>query len=79
MRWVHLDASWEVCEARDAKELYRKASRGELPVPIRGRFDPPCAGEVDLLLETGTEPIGESHRRLMEYCLCCLREIRREG
>jgi adenylylsulfate kinase len=79
LRWVHLDASWEVCEARDAKALYRKASRGELPVPIRGRFDLPCPGEVDLLLETGTEPIGESHRRLVEYCLRCLQEIRREG
>jgi len=73
LRWVHLNASWEVCEARDVKGLYQVAARGELPVPVRGRFDQPGPDELDLLLETGTEPVGESHRRLLEYCL---REIR---
>lgn len=73
LRWVHLDASWEVCEARDVKGLYRKGASGELAVPVLGRFVQPGPGEVDLLLETGVEPVGESHRRLVEYCL---REIR---
>lgn len=76
LRWVHLDASWEVCEARDVKGLYRKGESGELSVPIRGRFDQPGPGEVDLLLKSGVETVGESHRRLVEYCL---REIRGGG
>lgn len=74
LRWVHLDASWEVCEARDVKGLYRKGASGELKVPVRGRFDPPRPVEMDLLLATGAEQVEESHRRLLEFCV---REIRR--
>jgi adenylyl-sulfate kinase len=52
---IFVDASLEVCEARDPKGLYRKARAGQLPnfTGIGSRYEPPSAPELRL-------PAGEA-------------------
>lgn len=53
---IFVDASLEVCEARDPKGLYRKARAGQLPnfTGIGSRYEPP--GTPELRLPAGDAP-----------------------
>jgi adenylylsulfate kinase len=54
---VHLDASLEVCAARDVKGLYARAAAGQLPgfTGVSAPYEAPAA--PDLELHTGAESI----------------------
>lgn len=65
---IFVDASLEVCEARDPKGLYRKARAGELPnfTGIGSRYEPPSTPELRL-------PAGEAPpERLAEQVMALL-------
>lgn len=53
LRWAYLDASWEVCQRRDPKGLFRRATAGGLAAPLAIPFDEPSLGEADVVLPTG--------------------------
>ncbi|WP_413042843.1 adenylyl-sulfate kinase [Pseudomonas sp. YJ42] len=66
---IFVDASLEICEARDPKGLYRKARAGQLPnfTGIDSRYEPPSAPELRL-------PAGEaSPEVLAEQVMALLR------
>lgn len=68
-REVHVHAALEVCESRDPKGLYRKARAGGLR-EFTGIDAPYEAPEVaDLRIDTGSEPVTESLRKLVGYVL----------
>ena len=50
---IHIDASLEVCEARDPKGLYARARKGEIAnfTGISSPYEPPVSPE--LRLDTG--------------------------
>jgi len=57
---VHLSASVEVCEQRDAKGLYAKARAGQIPefTGISAPYEPPLA--PDLAIDTGVTDVEQS-------------------
>jgi bifunctional enzyme CysN/CysC len=64
---IHLDASLEVCERRDAKGLYARARRGEI-AEFTGISAPYEAPEhPELVLHTGRESVDTCLSQLMEY------------
>jgi adenylyl-sulfate kinase len=64
---VWLSATLAVCEARDAKGLYARARRGELPefTGVSAPYEPPPAPDLDL--DTGTLGIEQSLELLLRY------------
>ena len=62
---VHLGASVEECEARDAKGLYKKARAGQIPefTGISAPYEAPLKPE--LVLKCGAETLEESTRRVL--------------
>jgi adenylylsulfate kinase len=63
---VHLAATLEACEARDAKGLYRKAREGRIPefTGISAPYEAP--EKAELVLDTGTETLEQSTRRVLD-------------
>lgn len=66
---IYVNASLEVCEARDTKGLYARARKGEIKdfTGINSPFDAP--DEVDLELRTDQMGIEETVGHLLEYVL----------
>ncbi|CAH1527774.1 adenylyl-sulfate kinase [Vibrio rotiferianus] len=67
---VFVNASLEVCEDRDPKDLYKKARAGEIPnfTGIDSEYQAPANPEIDL-------PAGEkSVEELVELCLIDLKQ-----
>lgn len=64
---VHVAATLEQCEARDVKGLYAEARAGKRPgfTGIDDPYEPPLSPEI--LLETGTEDLAASVRRVLDY------------
>ncbi|CAE6708398.1 putative adenylyl-sulfate kinase [Paraburkholderia domus] len=64
---VFVNAPLMVCEARDAKGLYARARRGEIPhfTGISGPFDVPL--DPDVMIETDRVPIDEAVGRLLAH------------
>jgi bifunctional enzyme CysN/CysC len=64
---IYIAAPLEVCEARDAKGLYRKARAGEIVefTGVSAPYEPPPAPE--LVLATGEETVAQSLARLVFY------------
>jgi adenylylsulfate kinase len=60
------DTPIEVCEQRDTKGLYKKARAGEIPefTGISAPYEAPL--QAELVLQTGTEKLEESTRRVLE-------------
>ena len=63
---VYLSASLEVCESRDAKGLYSKARRGELPnfTGINAAYEIPA--QADLVLDTDSFSIDKAVEVIIE-------------
>lgn len=68
---IFVDASLEVCEARDPKGLYRKARTGQLPnfTGIGSRYEPPSAPELRL-------PAGEAPPEVLAEQVMALLQAR---
>jgi adenylylsulfate kinase len=64
---VFVKAPLQVCEARDAKGLYARARRGEIPhfTGISGPFEAPLTSDV--VIETDRMPVDESVDRLLAH------------
>jgi bifunctional enzyme CysN/CysC len=64
---VYINAPLEVCEARDAKGLYRKARAGELKefTGISAPYEPPLAPELDI--RTGERTVEVCVAELFQY------------
>ncbi len=64
---IYVAAPLAVCEARDAKGLYRKARAGEIAefTGISAPYEPPTAPE--LVLDTGQQTVEQSLARLVFY------------
>jgi bifunctional enzyme CysN/CysC len=64
---VYINASLEVCEARDTKGLYRKARAGELKefTGISAPYESPGAPEVEI--RTGEHTVQECVTQLLRY------------
>jgi len=64
---VHVAAPLEVCEARDAKGLYRRARAGEIEefTGISAPYEPPVAAE--LVLDTATRSVEACVADLLAY------------
>lgn len=64
---VYLSTSLADCEGRDAKGLYTKARRGEIPefTGISAPYEAPPAAE--LTIDTGAESLDESLTKLTDY------------
>ena len=64
---IYLNAPLEICEARDAKGLYRKARAGQIKefTGISAPYEPPPSPE--LVLETGQEAPAQSLETLLAY------------
>jgi adenylyl-sulfate kinase len=62
---VHLDAPLDVCEARDPKQLYRKARAGEIEgfTGVDAPYEAPEGAE--LVLRTGETSVEESVERIL--------------
>ena len=64
---IYLSTSLEACEERDAKGLYAKARRGEIPefTGISAPYEVPEAAEM--VIDTAAEPPDRSVARLAAY------------
>lgn len=64
---VFVNAPLNVCEARDAKGLYARARRGEIPhfTGISGPFEAPLASDV--VIESDRMPVDESVGRVLAH------------
>jgi bifunctional enzyme CysN/CysC len=64
---VYINAPLEVCEARDAKGLYRKARAGELKdfTGISAPYEPPLAPELEI--RTGERTVEQCVMQLLRY------------
>jgi bifunctional enzyme CysN/CysC len=70
---IHVEASLEVCEARDPKGLYRKARAGEITdfTGIQSPYEPPES--PDLVVDTAALTVEEALDRLIGYVRTRLR------
>jgi adenylylsulfate kinase len=64
---IHLDASIEVCAARDVKGLYARALAGDLPgfTGVSAPYEAPV--RPDLVLHTGTESVEACVAKLTAF------------
>ncbi|MGH8741574.1 MAG: adenylyl-sulfate kinase [Burkholderiales bacterium] len=64
---VYINASLEVCEARDSKGLYRRARAGEIPefTGVSAPYEAPQAAELEI--RSGEWPIDRCLGALMEF------------
>ena len=64
---VFINASLEVCEARDPRGLYKKARAGEISdfTGVSSPYEPPV--DPDLEIRTGEMPIPDSLRQLVDF------------
>ena len=64
---VHLDASIQVCAARDVKGLYARAMAGDLPgfTGVSAPYEPPS--QPDLVLHTGGDSIEACVAALADF------------
>jgi len=64
---VYINAPLEVCEARDAKGLYRKARAGEIKefTGVSAPYEAPTAPELEL--RTGETPVEQCMAALIAY------------
>jgi adenylylsulfate kinase-like enzyme len=64
---VFVDASLELCEARDPKGLYRKARRHEITnfTGISSPYEPPENPEVQI--DTASQSVEQSVEQLLAY------------
>ncbi len=62
---VYVNASLDVCEARDPKGLYQKARRGEIPnlTGVQAPYEPPVDPQLEL--RTGEAPLEECVARVL--------------
>ena len=65
--FIFLNASLDVCQSRDVKGLYARASAGNLGQMsgISLPFEPPPA--PDIILESGRDPVNECATRLRQF------------
>ena len=73
---VFVDAPLEVCEARDPKNLYKKARAGEIRefTGIDAPYEPP--EDADIIVRTDRETVNESAATILEGLLPRLRPER---
>jgi bifunctional enzyme CysN/CysC len=64
---IFIDASLEICEKRDPKDLYKKARAGQIAnfTGISDKFERP--DNADLVIENGIQSIEQSVDQLEEY------------
>lgn len=64
---IYLSATLEVCEQRDAKGLYKKARRGEIPdfTGISAPYEQP--ENAELVIDTGALSVADSLEILLDY------------
>jgi bifunctional enzyme CysN/CysC len=62
---VYVNASLDVCEARDPKGLYQKARRGEIPnlTGVQAPYEPPVDPQLEL--RTDEAPLEECVARVL--------------
>ena len=72
---VFVDAPLEVCEARDPKNLYKKARAGEIRdfTGIGAPYEPP--EDAEIIVHTDRQTVDESVATILEELLPRLREI----
>jgi len=70
---VFVDAPLEVCEARDPKQLYKKARAGEIRefTGIDAPYEPP--EDAEIVVHTNTQSVDESVATILEQLLPRLR------
>lgn len=66
---VYLDCSLQACEARDVKQLYRRARAGAIPdfTGVHSPYEPPL--EPQLVLATESQSIEECLQRLLSISM----------
>lgn len=66
---IHIAAPLDVCQRRDVKGLYAKASSGRMAqmTGVSSAFNAPSRS--DLVIETAAEPVDASAARLLAYAL----------
>jgi len=66
---VFVDAPLEVCEARDPKNLYKRARAGEIRefTGIDAPYEPP--DDADIVVRTDTQTVNESVAGILEDLL----------
>ena len=64
---IYLSATLDVCEQRDAKGLYKKARRGEIPdfTGISAPYEQP--ENAELVIDTGALSVADSLEILLDY------------
>lgn len=67
VRFIHVQAPFDVCRARDVKGLYAQAASGSVTqfTGLTSRFEPPS--RADLSLDTANDTVGASTDRLLRY------------
>src|SRR6201987_712288 len=70
---VFVDAPLEVCEARDPKNLYKKARAGEIRdfTGIDAPYEPP--EDAEIVVQTAQQTVDESVAMILEQLLPCLK------
>jgi adenylyl-sulfate kinase len=71
---VFVDAPLEVCEARDPKDLYKKARAGEIRefTGIDAPYEPP--EDAEIIVHTNTQSVDESVATILEQLLPRLKQ-----
>ncbi|MEY2545483.1 MAG: bifunctional enzyme CysN/CysC [Verrucomicrobiota bacterium] len=71
---VFVDAPLEVCEARDPKQLYKKARAGEIRefTGIDAPYEPP--DDAEIIVHTNTQSVDESVATILEQLLPRLKQ-----
>lgn len=64
---IHISADLATCEARDPKQLYKKARSGEIRefTGISAPYEAPLAAQC--IIDTASEPLSASVQRLVAY------------
>lgn len=67
--FVHVHAPLAVCQQRDVKGLYARARAGQIQqmTGLGSAFEPPSPTHAQLTLDTNTEPVDASARRLLAF------------
>jgi len=69
LRWVYVDAPYEVCAERDPKGLYRRAEEGTIDLFKDFPFESPRTAEVDFHVRTDHSSIERSYQNLLNFTL----------
>lgn len=76
--FIHVKAPLELCQQRDVKGLYARARAGQIEqmTGLSSGFDAPLTAHEQLVLETSLESVEVSARRLREFALQRLNDVR---